>query len=453
MRIRIVGPRLTAALLAAVTLAAACGRDATAPSGLVVEASNGDMYEGESVSLLATLDGAAVSGADVEWISRDPSTVAVTGATARGIAPGAAWVVAQVGPLRDSVQVVVRFPALAANTVAARVAAANGEAEHRFTLEGASIQFERSGPVWSHIHAIAGRPENAPPDDIFAGDTVVSIRFPGGMALGSKPLPPLDVVFGSNIGFSGDAGVFVSLEEDGELFSHVFYVAVTEATLEITALTLPDDAGLGTGSVSGRMAFEAAGLRVRDPGDGGPFVLEPIGDETFPVYVEFTTTLYRVPLSSGTLTIAGTPYAATVPAGGHAQLVDGALVVDNAMLLDPEHDPPTYFETELVLPAPGLGTFDLASPDAATMTALFAPFIRIEPGSGAGQLGEETHAVASAGTVTVTSYRAPTETVYGELTATVQATLDFGAEHPDHAATVEWSFRIPIDPLGGSVVR
>lgn len=444
--------------LRAATLAAgmaACGGDATAPDGLLVDATETELYEGETTALVASLEGESVSGGDVEWISRDPSTVVVTGTTARGVAPGAAWIVAQVGPLRDSVRLVVRFPSLAANTVAARVAAVDGSGEHRFTLEGVSLQFERTAPIWSHIHAVAGRPPNADPDDIFAGDTVVSIRFPGGMSVGSKALPPLEVVFESNIGFVGDAGVFVSLEEEetaGDLFSHAFYVAVEEATLEITDLVLPDETGLGTGSVSGRMAFQAAGLRVRSPGLDQPLVLEPIGDRTFPVYLEFTTTLYRVPLSSGTMRITGSPYQAEVPAGGEGRITDAGLEIHQALLLDPQSEVPTYFETTVTVPSPAIGTFDLASADQASMTGFFAPFHRV-PGTGAGDLGEHTDVVGRPGTVTITSYRAPTETVYGELTATVSATLDFEPDRPDHAGTIEWSFRIPIDPLGGSVVR
>jgi hypothetical protein len=442
-------------LLAAAMLAglSACGGDATAPDGLLVEATETELVEGQTTALVASLDGESVGDADVQWISRDPSTVAVTGETARGVAPGAAWIVAQVGPLRDSVRVVVRFPALAANTVAARVAAVNGEGEHRFTLEGAALQFERTSPVWSHIHAVAGRPENALPDDIFAGDTIVSIHFPGGLAMGSKALPPLDVVFTDNIGFLGDAGVFVAIEEEEDGSSRAYYVAVEEATLEITSLTLPDESGRGTGSVSGRMSFQAAGVRVRVPTPPAPLVLEPIGDQTFPVYVEFTTLLYRVPLSSGELTIAGTPYAGSIPAGGDGEMTEAGLQATVATLIDRDAEVPTYVETTLTLPAPAIGTFDLADADAARLAVFFAPFIETPPGSGGGTLGDRTNAVASAGTVTVTSYRAPTETVYGEITATVQATLDFGAEHPDHAATVEWTFRIPIDPLEGSVVR
>ena len=443
-------PALAASLAAGVV--AACG-DATAPSTLVVRAEVAELRESQSTALVATVGGRTVPAGEVSWTSRDTSTVAVRGTTATGRAPGATWLVAQVGAERDSVRVIVRFPALLANTMATRIAGFAGQAEHRFTLGGVSLQFERTRPVSTLIHAVAGRPANALPDDLVAGDTIVSMRLPGGLALGRHRIGAFEVRFQSNIGFWGDAGVFVAMDETANGSSRAYYVAVDSVDLEITALTLPAESGPGTGSVSGRMSFQAAGLRVRAPAFNVPFVLEPIGTETFPVYVEFTTTLYRVPLSSGAMEITGTPYADTVPAGGEARMVEEGLEISNALLLNADLPAaPTYFAPTIVVPTPGLGTFSFADAAQARFSGFFAPFIRAAGHCCSGQIGERTPFTARSGTITITSWRAPTAMAYGELVAQVSAPLDFGAAHPDYQAQLGWVMRVPIRPVTGAYV-
>jgi hypothetical protein len=101
---------------------------------------------------------------------------------------------------------------------------------------------------------------------------------------------------------------------------------------------------------------------------------------------------------------------------------------------------------------PAVGTFPIAPGTPVSGTAWFAPFIRSSPGSGAGQAGPMTDAILSSGTVTVTSYRAPTDDVYGEITGTLDAALTFPS-NPAYAVNVQFAFRTPIDPLLGPPVR
>jgi hypothetical protein len=449
------GHRALPTLAAALTIGilGACGDAATAPTGLTVRAGVAELREAQATDLVALLDGRAVPAGDVAWTSRDTSTVAVRGGVATARAPGSAWLVAQVGGERDSVRVVVRFPTLGANTMAARISGLAGQAEHRFGLQGVSLQYEYAQPVSTLIHAVAGRPANALPDDLFAGDTIVSMRLPGGLALGARRIGSYEVRFTSNIGFWGESGVFVAFDETEDGRSRAYYVAVDSVDLQVTALTLPDERGPGTGSVSGRMTFQAVGLRVRDPGLGQGLVIEPIGDRTFPVYAEFTTTLYRVPLSAGTMRLTGSPYADTLAAGGEATMTERGLEIRNMLLLNADQPgTPNALDATVVVPTPGLGTFSFADTTQARLEGFFAPFIRTPGECCMGQLGAHTDFGARSGTVTITSWRAPTAMAYGELVAEVSAPLDFGAAHPGYAVQLAWVMRVPIRPVTDAYV-
>src|SRR5215213_7059041 len=124
--------------LSLVAALAASDRDAGIGPGAVIniEAPATRLAEGQTVALRARAGGQLVSAGTVQWVSRDPSTVSVDrDGVARGVAPGVAYVVAQSGRARDSVQLTVRFASLASG-VAVRVAGA-GSAPVR--LGGAAL--------------------------------------------------------------------------------------------------------------------------------------------------------------------------------------------------------------------------------------------------------------------------------------------------------------------------
>jgi hypothetical protein len=227
-----------------------------------------------------------------------------------------------------------------------------------------------------------------------------------------------------------------------------FFTPVQPATLEITSITLPSELGNLPGEVTGNIAFEAAGLALHV---GKPVpTLTPIGTTTTQIFLEFRSALYRVPLSSGVLGIVGSPVADTVGFGGTARMVNDTLVLHGATTVMREQTPKTFYEQTVRIASPAVGTFDLASPSAASVLAKFADFIEIPPGSGSGNLANEVLGNAVSGTLTISSYQAPTDRVFGEIVGSFTATLDFGPDNAGRTATIEHRFRIPIDPLLGN---
>lgn len=106
-------------------------------------------------------------------------------------------------------------------------------------------------------------------------------------------------------------------------------------------------------------------------------------------------------------------------------------------------------ETRITIREPGVGTFDFSTA-AAAFAAEFSIFERDPPGSNSGRKVLEASATASTGTITITEYNPPTDRAYGLMVGTFTATLDFGPDDPERSATIEGSFRIPIDPLLGA---
>jgi hypothetical protein len=438
-----------AALVAGALSALACAGDRLSGPGderLVLRASTTELREGESADLQVLMDGKVVDARDVQWSSRDATTLGVEGATARGIAPGVTYAIARVGTFTDSIRLAVRFTGLGPNSVGVRLA---GEVQQRTVLGGAALQFETPSTVQeSMIFATAGR-NSSPTDDIFAGDTALMIRARGALSLGLSTLPAFRTQAQENLSFIGDAGVLLRiLDPDGSVR---YYVAVTTSALEITSLTLPSAAGTVPGSVSGRVWFEAAGIRLRFP-PGGGMVIEPIGNTTVNLYMEFNSQLYRVPVPRLNGTVTGTPYVGVLLGGAEARLTSAGVKMEYLVLIDPEVEVPTIHHLEVLFAQPAVGTFAIAPGTPVSGTAWFAPFIRSSPGSGAGQAGPMTDAILSSGTVTVTSYRAPTDDVYGEITGTLDAALTFPS-NPAYAVNVQFAFRTPIDPLLGPPVR
>lgn len=430
-----------------------CGADRPTGPGserLVLSATSTELVEGGSVSLRVQVDGHEADARDVQWTSRDPSTLSVDGMTARGVAPGVAYLVARVGGLTDSLRLAVRFSGLGPNSIGVRLA---GDVQQRTTLAGAALQWETPSRILSSmIFATAGRHD--PNDgDPFAGDTALMIDFPGAISLGTSSLPAKQVreePAGGGLQFIGNAGVILRiLDPDGSVR---FYVAVNNSQVEITSLSPPDEFGNLPGAVSGRVWFEAAGLRWRPNPSAPGMILEPIGTTTVQLYMEFNSQLFRVPVPSLTGAIAGTPYSATLNAGAEAHMVGSAVHMEYLLLLDPAAENATIHHLELDLAQPATGTFPIAPGSAVSGSAFFAPFIRDIPGVNIGQIGPKTDAILSAGTVTITSYRPPTDNVYGELSGTLNAAFTFPTQ-PSYDVNIQFTFRTPIDPLLGPPIR
>jgi hypothetical protein len=442
------------ALWMAVVLAGtlvAC-RDGTAPvDGLVVSAGTTEMIEGRTTPLTVRLDGEVVDPAEVQWESRDPFTIDVVGSIAHARAPGLTWLVARVGELRDSVRVGVRFTGLELNRVGVLISS-DGEIAHRFSLGGASLLLELpNSRTHTLVHASAGRSPGAHEDDLFAYDTVVSLRLENTPAVGLRSLPPMIVqeMEDGGFGFLGAEGLIMRMIEHEPEYAVTYYVAVTDSPLEFTTVDVPAEAGVDYGTVAGRIAFEAAGFRVVFPTPPALPRVEQIGESTVRIYVEFTTDLYRVPVPFSGFAVAGTPYAGTANTAGFARMREGVLELRQESMINFRQPGERFIRSKFAIAAPAVGTFDFAQVGAQADVD-FLLFVRSNPDLDGGDLVPETSAIGRTGTVTITEYRPPTERAYGFIAGTYTATLDFGAEHPEYQTTFESSFRMPIDPLLGS---
>lgn len=427
-------------------------RDGTSPaSGLVVSAGTTEMVEGRTTPLTVTLDGEVVDPAQVQWESRDPFTIDVVGATAHARAPGLTWLVARVGELRDSVRVGVRFTGLELNRVGVLISS-GGEIAHRFSLGGASLLFELpNSRTHTHVHASTGRTPGALVGDLFAYDTVVSLRLEGTPQVGLRALPPMiaEAMEDGGFMFTGSEGLIMHMIEREPDYAITYYVAVNDSPLEFTTVDVPAEAGVDYGTVAGRIVFEAAGFRVVYPTPPALPRIEQIGESTVRIYVEFSTNLYRVPVPFSEFAVAGTPYAGSANTAGFALMRNGVLELRQESMINFRQPGERFIRSKFAIAAPAVGTFDFAQVGAQADVD-FLLFVRSNPDLDGGDLVPETSAVGRTGTVTITEYRPPTERAYGFIAGSYTATLDFGAAHPEYQTTFESSFRMPIDPLLGS---
>src|SRR5207248_1990442 len=94
-----------------------------------------------------------------------------------------------------------------------------------------------------------------------APDSVLFVRFDAKPAVGTITVPPFTVTTSrGSVRLEGNTGV--SLEIVGPK-GFQYYVAVSPANLQITALDMPAVPTLGTtGSITGRVSFQAAGLSM-----------------------------------------------------------------------------------------------------------------------------------------------------------------------------------------------
>ena len=445
---------LNSLVLLLLALLTACG-DGTGPvGGLVASAGTTEMLEGRTTPLTVTLDGQPVDPANVVWSSRNPFTVDVAGTTAHARAPGITWLIARVGGLTDSVRVGVRFTGLGVNRVGVLIAGTDGEIDQRFSLGGASLLYELpSSRTHTMVHASAGRSPGAPDDDLFASDTVVSLRLEGTPQAGLRSLPPMVVQEQEDGGFyfTGAEGLIMHMIEREPDYAISYYVAVNDSPLEFTTVELPAEAGVDHGTIAGRISFEAAGFRVVYPSPPALPRVEQIGESTVRIYVEFVTDLYRVPVPFAGFTISGTPYTGTANTQSFARVRDGVLELSQESMVNFREPNERYVRSKLSIDAPAVGTFDFPAVGAQADVE-FSVFVRSNPDQDGGEIVHESSAVGRTGTITITEYRAPTDRAYGLVSGTFTTTLDFGAAHPEYSTTIESIFRLPIDPLLGAPV-
>lgn len=275
-------------------LASACAGDAAGPDDrLTITADAAEVVAGGLLGVSVSLGGRRLPPTEVQWLSRDPTTVVVRGGVARGVFPGVAYAVAMHGKLVDSVRLVVRFPDLQPGQAGVRI----GTEESSFRLQGVTSVAELTvnGVRAQTTSVIAGSGAFAlsEPCCRVPGDTVLQLSFAALPTLGLRTLTPPVTTIETRltellIRQGADDAVLMINEPDGGVR---FYVPVKPASLEISRAELPSD--LGPGVLDGRVAFEAAGLRQNPTDVPGKFHYTPIGDRTITIYAEFSTPVRR----------------------------------------------------------------------------------------------------------------------------------------------------------------
>lgn len=407
----------------------ACGGDGTAPTiadGLLaLRAATPELTPGQTTELRATIAGRAVNDGVVQWTSRDASTVAIAGSSARAAAPGQVYLVGAYAGYTDSVLVTVRFANLETGMTGIRVGGAVNETLRLTGIGSKSSDLNNSGIGLTTINA-SSRSSFRPSGGGIAvdGDTVLTIFTPNELVKGANSLEKIVAqMTPAGPAFSGRSGVTLRIREGRSIR---YFIAVAPSTLEITDIAVPAVESRSPGLVRGRVMFEAAGLLVDT--DGSVTTVTPIGDETVRVFAEFVTPFYRLPLAITNFDFIGTPIqgqlAAATGSTNAARLVGSDLVA----------------------------AFQIAGRARLTLTvpAGNPRTIALSPTGASAQLviGDAT-ATSSAGSLVVTEYRAPTATNYGLIAAQLTATFAFGSANSSDRQEIRSTLRIPVEPTGG----
>jgi hypothetical protein len=452
--------RRTTAALAAAVLGVGCAEGGTTPAvGFTLRAPAAELAEGTTLAIGVESGGLAVGADEVQWATRDAGVATVRAGVVTGVGPGVTWVVARRGAAADSVRLTVRFGALASGSAAVRVFETGTGASlvdgDRLQLKGFAFIHENlanRGSFGTWIRATS-RDVSAAADEqsFFGGDTALSIGLSGPLQVGVSTLQPTRVNTTNGFGIGGDSTVFLQIDDgintrpDGSI---KVYVAVTSPQLEITSVTMPSAPGITPGQVTGRVSFQAAGLKLHIV--DRVLEVDPIGTQTLQVYAEFASPLYHQLAPMLAARVTGNPWSDDAFYFGAMGVMDGDVLTGHFTgLLNAETETRTFFESWLRLPSPGVGEFPL-SPDsaAASFRADFAEFYRTP--SPAGQFGPKLHTTSHAGSITVTEFRAPTETEFGWLIGKVVATLSTTPQDPFNTEQFETlHFHLPIEPRAG----
>jgi hypothetical protein len=225
----------------------------------------------------------------VEWLSRDPSTVTVRAGVAHGVFPGVAWVLAIRRSATDSIRLTVGFGDLTPGQAGVR------HGDQLLHLTGASFmtQNTRSLTYSTAILATSGGIIDLPGGVCcqLRGDTTLQLNYLGAPVVGSRMLLPADVRIETRVTqmlvHTGPDDLLLMVKDDGLRMR--FYFPVRPTTLELREVVLPTPTT--TGRVRGRVSFEAAGILQVSDGLGN-FTYSPIGDRTTMLYTEFDTPLH-----------------------------------------------------------------------------------------------------------------------------------------------------------------
>ena len=455
-----VGLLLAGAAVAA--LAGCAGDRSVGPTSgrLAITAPGGtELTEGQTVALGVRSNGATLEPSSVRWTSRDPSTLTVKDGIVHAVAAGPAWVVAEQGEARDSVQVTAHFSSVGSGGAALRFLGAPGAP---MRLRGAGLLSEVMVSGWSHTVLQASNIDvGSEIGNAYWGDTTLMIMRPGKLAEGPIKVPAFENIVTTNgLGWGGaGGGIVLRIREGSSKFK--FYFAVDSSPVLIKSAVYPANPGRVPGLITGAVTFVAAGLQFDVDAAGKPFVV-PIGDTTATIYAEFATPVWHVlqPMFTESKWEGTPPYHAPDRAnpGGHAKIVNGALAMRLFSFIGQSTTPDAQIgEGWVWVPTPALGTVALDSVGPSKMadsTSGAKPWVWfrfVSPAQNTWPL-PWYHSFSEKGSLTITAYRAPTATDFGEVRGTLVMTQRFwrnGAPTAD-ATTGTLTFVLPVEPLDGS---
>ena len=281
--------------LALALAATGCSGSIDGPRGtLVIDAGTAEVAEGGTLVVRTTFEGRVLGANEVEWLSRDPSTLSVRDGVVTGNFPGVAWAVASHGRVTDSVQIVVRFAALAPGEVGMRIG--SERAAHR--LDGVALftEYTQQGTVYQSTSLIVS--SGGPPviDDRccrLLGDTLLQVIFmalptPGIRTL-QPPVTTIETRLGERLVRTGPDDALLMLRDPQQRMR--YYVPIKPMLLQFTRVEMPTTQPLGI--VEGRVAFEAVGVYESSGATPGELVYTPIGDRTTTIYAEFSAPVKR----------------------------------------------------------------------------------------------------------------------------------------------------------------
>jgi hypothetical protein len=466
--------RTSVGLLFTVVLAAcdhSLGPDSV--RSVAVEVNRTTLVEGESIgiSVFATgIDGGTISGSEVTWISRDPTTVRVEDGSLFAVAPGVTRIIVDVRGARDSVRIRVRFGGLSQGEIGIRL---QGEGGVRHATDGRTFMRRvltldgvPSFPPRTEITTSLGQTD-VPSDSgiippIFVQpDTLVWITFGGDPTVGARQLPPFEVdTLDGTLIFRGSEGAMVRISDPENSFRTELFAPVDFVDLEIDEVIMPAEPGGQGGLLRGTVAFEAAGLIIEyDTTNQRVDIIGPASDETLRVYAEFVTDLFES--LSGTAILSATTDGVTSSGftGGAAFSINNGLEF-HLSVVTPADDP----DRKLIvlrtrLEATSDGSVAVGTLDADTFDPTMGPsgtwsYATIFS-TAQGHLTEDDvtrYGYSTGGEIVLTEYRAATAKTYGLVRGTYGITYALrDRTNMPTGETMEATaeFLLPIRPICG----
>lgn len=393
------------------------------------------------------------------WGASDSETATVDAGLVSAELPGVTWIRAEYQGAADSVRAVVSFPTRLENGVALGV---RGVLSGALELTGTALWHDRLGSDRDHtiLMATPGMFDPAAPPGIdFAGNgTQISLSFSSAPTVGVRQLESWTVAPREEGGFGlqGPDGAAVWYQDPQDPDRVELYVSVGLFDLEVDRVEPPQAAGLPSGVLTGRVAFDGAGLEV-DLSQGPPTIVGQLDTETVRVFAEFQLALRVFPIGTGTIEVEGGPAPfAAIPVGAPqaGRYLDG-MILDYSLAL-PDADGAIVALANQIwigMPREGLIAFEAVGPEAISGTDAYSAgraWVWSARGSDIQAVfrgDAPSNAFSSGGSVRVMSYRPAGDDIFGQMEGEFEIPETIhGPEGVEGEQVVRGTFVAPVLP-------